>query len=123
MKIQKRISHVISDSVKNLFSNHVVVEGQDGDVVVLNFFDVQKPFLLGSEEENQATVEALNAVPGVCIARVTMSTKRARSLVKAINTVLGAGCRSGGHGDALHGADRSETRPLHEESVCHGEVK
>jgi hypothetical protein len=66
-------------------STNIIVQHTEHEFTI-SFFEVQQPFLLGTREQNRATLEKLGSVPMICVARLVVSASRMRGFVKALET-------------------------------------
>jgi len=81
--IKKPLEFVMPDSVLNRFANYTVVQ-HESDAFTLSFFEIQKPPILGSEEERMKAAKALPAVPAVCVARIVVTPSHFKNLLDAM---------------------------------------
>jgi hypothetical protein len=69
------------------YAHHLIVQGSDQEVT-LSFFEALAPILLGTPEEQRATLE--KGVRAECVARIIISKKRYPEFLKVMQGLLDA---------------------------------
>jgi hypothetical protein len=87
VKAKKPLQFIMTEAALNRFSNYAVIQ-HDAESFTLSFFDIQKPFVMGSQEEVTKAMDALEAIPTVCVARVIMTPNTFRLLIAAMQSNL-----------------------------------
>lgn len=74
-------------SADTRWSNFVLVQHDPGSII-LSFYQVLPPPLIGTPEENRAVLEAMGTVPAESVVRVIIPAKTAKGLVRALSSQL-----------------------------------
>jgi hypothetical protein len=69
------IRHDFAD-VETAFANHFTVQLSAHGEVLLSFFEIVPPLILGDAEERQRKIEAVKEVTARCVARIALSGER-----------------------------------------------
>lgn len=55
---------------------------------IVSFYEAQPPLLLGSAEENRATLERMGEVRATCVARIVIAAGRMAEFVRVLQDTL-----------------------------------
>jgi hypothetical protein len=87
-QIKKPFQFVMPESQStSRFCNYSVVQN-DREAFTLSFFEIPKPILLGTKEENQKNLDAMEAIPAICVGRIVMTPVHFRRFVEALQKNL-----------------------------------
>jgi len=81
--INKPLEWIVPDDLKAVSSNWVAVQ-DDGQQFTISFFEIRRPILLGTAEQNKATLDGMAAIPAVCMARIVMAPNQMGSLIETL---------------------------------------
>ncbi len=79
-----KINRVYPPDLETRHANNIVVQ-HDQDNFFLSFFDVWAPVIIGTEEEKQELIEAIDSIDARCVARIVLSSTRAKELIELLN--------------------------------------
>jgi len=79
-----RIEHVFPSDAPFRFANHFVVQFDHGAEYRLLFFEIEPPFVLGDQEEQQSKLQAMRKIEARCVARVIISAARMPEIAAAM---------------------------------------
>lgn len=79
---------VVPSDIKSCYATHIVAQRLENEVV-LNFFEVQKPLIIGSpEKENKAEWDKIKSIEAKCVAKVIISLTEMPKFLKAMASIL-----------------------------------
>ena len=79
----------IPDGIITRHVTNIVVQRGEHEVII-SFFEVKPPIMLGDSEEVQEQLTTLKSVPAVCVSRIVVSTNRLPGFVQALQIALEA---------------------------------
>jgi len=74
------------EGLETRFANQVVFQSGD-DVFYLNFFEAHPPMFVGSQQEQEAQLEAMTSVTARGVVRIVLPKARISDIVNAINSL------------------------------------
>jgi len=80
------IEWVVPDTVNSVYATNIVAQ-QDEHEVVISFFEVRKPVILGDPDAVSSKMAALSKVPAVCVARISIHPDRLSGFIEALRQV------------------------------------
>ena len=87
-----------SEEVQSRYVNNVLVQAGLYEIVV-SFFEIQQPVLLGQPEENRKRLEELGSVRAECVSKLVISPEFIPNLIDALKTGLESYRQSKPHED------------------------
>jgi hypothetical protein len=75
----------IPDSIKNVYSDQLMVQARARDFI-LSFFDTQIPPFSGTIEQNQAFIESVKSVRAECVGRIIVAPDMIPDIIQALQT-------------------------------------
>ena len=87
--INRPLQFLMPDStILSRFSNFAFVQHQPENFTI-TFYEIQQPPLTAeSEEDKKKALEGLDSIPAVCSARIVLTPKHFRELLKAMQSSL-----------------------------------
>lgn len=77
------INRVYPPDLETRHANNIVVQ-HDQDNFFLSFFDVWVPIIIGTNEEKERQIEAVDSIDAKCVARIILSPSRALELINLL---------------------------------------
>ena len=76
-----------AEGLQSRYANNMLVQAGQYEVVI-SFFEMQSPLLLGSPEENKEKLKQLGAIRAECVSKVIVSPEVVPRLISALQTEL-----------------------------------
>jgi len=73
----------IPDDLMSRYATNFVVQHTDQEFI-LSFFETQNPLLLGSPEQNKATLQQMGGIRSQCVARIIVAPGRMSELIRIL---------------------------------------
>lgn len=91
VKIEKTkkipIQWVVPPDIKSSYATHMVVQRLEHEVLI-NFFEVQKPVIMGTPEEMAAKLKKVKTVEAKCVSKVILSLGEMPKFIDALIGVV-----------------------------------
>ena len=81
--VQIPIEWYIPDDIKRRYASNIVVQHDKHEFIIM-FFDVQKPILLGPQEDVRSQLARMESIRAECVARIIVAPERMPSFIKAL---------------------------------------
>lgn len=81
---EKPIEWRVPDNLPALRATNLTISATDGEIIV-QFFEVKPPLLIGSPENVQARANEITSIPAICLARFVISPARLRDFAKVFS--------------------------------------
>ncbi len=75
------------EGLQSRYANNVLVQAGKFELVIA-FFEVQIPLLLGSPEENKVKLKEMGSVQAECVSKIIVSPEVVPALISALQTEL-----------------------------------
>lgn len=82
------VDYDINEDTPRGYATNLVVQHTEHEFIV-SFFNIEPPLVLGTPEEKQEQLAAIENVHAKCIARITINAGRMEEFIKALNENLG----------------------------------
>ena len=84
-QIELPIKWDTSVDLPTLFATNLLVQ-RSADIFTISFFEIRPPILLGTPEQNQATLSEVKQLVARCVARVVVTPERMKEFAGIFNT-------------------------------------
>ncbi len=77
----------IPENFVSRYATNLVVQGSEHEFII-SFFEIRPPMILGSPDEQRATLQQIQSVPAECVARIVVAAERMPEFVKVLQEQL-----------------------------------
>jgi len=81
------VKYVVPDEIVTQYVTDMVVQHSDQEFLI-SFWEIQRPVLLGSEEERKAQIQMIKFLENRCIARFAITPERMQKFLDAMKENL-----------------------------------
>jgi len=85
--IPKPIKWIVPDDLVSQYATNLVIQHTAHEFSI-SFFELRRPVILGSPEEQRALVERIDSIPAICVARIIVSPERMEQFINAMQENL-----------------------------------
>lgn len=78
------IRFTISDDVKTMYANNVIVNHTPEGDFYLSFFEVLPPIVIGDAEQVRHAINSIDYVEAKCLTRIVINADRVKGLIAAL---------------------------------------
>jgi hypothetical protein len=82
-KVGIPVKYVIPDEIITRYATDMVVQHSDQEFLI-SFWEIQRPVLLGTDEERKAQVQMIKFIENRCVARFAITPDRMQKFLDAL---------------------------------------
>lgn len=82
-RVEVPIKYVIPDEIVTQYVTDMVIQHTDQEFLI-SFWEIQRPMLLGTEEERKAQIQMIEFVENRCVARFVITPDRMQRFLDAM---------------------------------------